>query len=143
MKLKKRASQVLIKEYNALHLEITELQDFIHQHLETHPCMDCGQNDPAVLEFDHVRGDKLFNVSNFMYNQADRWTVEREIEKCDVRCRTCHCKRHGYKRHAYLLPACIDRYLLKQFKKRGYDLAKLVYPPKLRLKQPAALIEDS
>ena len=29
-----------------------------------HPCADCGIVDPIVLEFDHVRGQKLFNIGS-------------------------------------------------------------------------------
>jgi hypothetical protein len=52
-------------------------------------CIDCGFNaHPAALEFDHVRGEKLGNVSTIR-NRA--WhLVLAEIAKCDVRCSNCH-----------------------------------------------------
>jgi hypothetical protein len=34
------------------------IREYIWQFLLSHPCVDCGENDPTVLEFDHVRGRK-------------------------------------------------------------------------------------
>jgi len=64
---------------------------FLLDFLAEHPCVDCGESDPIVLEFDH-RGDKLFNVS---YGLRDRnWAaVLAEMEKCDVVCANCHRRR--------------------------------------------------
>jgi hypothetical protein len=61
----------------------------ITRHLLSHPC-PCGESDPVVLEFDHVRGEKSFNISD-----AARWgwSMERvfeEVAKCDVLCANCH-----------------------------------------------------
>lgn len=50
-------------------------------------CVDCGYNaHHAALEFDHVRGEKLRNVSTI--NGIN--LAKKEIEKCDVRCSNCH-----------------------------------------------------
>ena len=58
---------------------------------ESRPCLDCGQSDPLVLEFDH-RGDKSFNVSKGL-RDLDWAAVLAEIAKCDVVCANCHRRR--------------------------------------------------
>jgi hypothetical protein len=58
------------------------------EYFATHPCVDCGETDPLVLEFDH-RGDKEFDISRVLPYKS--WeAILREIEKCDVRCANCH-----------------------------------------------------
>jgi hypothetical protein len=44
----------------ALALERTA---YLLRFFEMHPCADCGESDPVVLEFDH-RGNKLFNIGS-------------------------------------------------------------------------------
>jgi len=52
-------------------------------------CADCGESDPIVLEFDHVRGKKRSEIGRMLWNAT--WPViARELEKCDVRCANCH-----------------------------------------------------
>lgn len=58
-------------------------------YLKEHPCVDCGENDPIVLEFDHVR-DKLLPVSVLVNNRVSWDMIMAEIEKCEVRCANCH-----------------------------------------------------
>lgn len=60
--------------------------------LSDHPCVDCGEKDWAVLQFDHVRGKKSFQISKKI--DRIRWeTLFAEILKCDVRCANCHQRR--------------------------------------------------
>lgn len=55
------------------------------------PCQDCGQTFPTyVMDFDHVRGRKLFNVSQGYQLKRSLAEVAAEIEKCDVVCSNCH-----------------------------------------------------
>jgi hypothetical protein len=63
----------------------------IIDYLKEHPCVDCGESDPIVLEFDHVRGEKKNEISKMIRNAWKR-TLE-EISKCDVRCANCHRRR--------------------------------------------------
>lgn len=62
-------------------------------YLKGHPCVDCGNRNPLVLEFDHRdRSHKLTEVGRMMVNK--RWPrVRAEIEKCDVRRVNCHRRR--------------------------------------------------
>ena len=61
---------------------------FVCEYLLTHFCVDCGEADPIVLEFDHVRGKKLASIS--VLKNRSKKIVEREIKKCVVRCANCH-----------------------------------------------------
>lgn len=46
-------------------------------YFESHPCADCSETDPVVLEFDHRR-DKQFNIGNALAYR--RWeTILTEI----------------------------------------------------------------
>ena len=57
-----------------------------------HPCDGCGETDPVVLDFHHVKGQKLFCVSQFVDCSDKRlWD---EIAKCIVLCANCHRRRH-------------------------------------------------
>lgn len=59
-------------------------------YLRTHPCVDCGESDPLLLDFDHRRGEtKVNDVSRLIWER--KWEiVKAEIAKCDVRCVRCH-----------------------------------------------------
>ena len=63
-------------------------------YLHEHPCVDCGETDIAVLEFDHrSQATKELRVSALVC-QGYKWeTIKTEIDKCDVRCANCHRRR--------------------------------------------------
>lgn len=55
-------------------------------------CVDCGYRDSSVaLDFDHVRGRKLGNISTMVADSTVPWEkIVREMAKCEVRCANCH-----------------------------------------------------
>lgn len=55
-------------------------------------CVDCGERDPAVLEFDHI--DPTEKDSHRIWSWATA-RLEAELAKCEVRCRPCHQERHA------------------------------------------------
>jgi hypothetical protein len=86
---------------------LQERVDFLVGYLRDHPCVDCGEVDVVVLEFDHVRGKKEFDVTRGVRDHA--WqSVLREIEKCDVVCANCH-RRRTAERGGFLRAAVAQR----------------------------------
>lgn len=74
---------------------------YIWSYLASHPCVDCGESDPIVLEFDHIE-TKLKAVARLVHdNNLD--LIKKEIKKCEVRCANCHRRRTalkaGWKKH--------------------------------------------
>ena len=86
-KYKKRAAENSIVRRDMMHLKL-----FVY--LSQHPCVDCPESDPIVLELDHREAaDKLHNLSRMWYNGYSWAKIEQEIAKCDVRCANCHRRR--------------------------------------------------
>ena len=70
------------------------------EYLLDHPCVDCGETDPVVLEFDHLR-DKSVNVSVLAHRAVAFERVLAEIEKCEVVCANCHRRRTCTRLNSY------------------------------------------
>ena len=53
------------------------------------PCADCGVQYPTcVMDFDHIKGNKLFNVGAKTTGSIK--VLLAEIAKCEVVCANCH-----------------------------------------------------
>ncbi|MEN3273201.1 MAG: bifunctional UDP-N-acetylglucosamine pyrophosphorylase / glucosamine-phosphate N-acetyltransferase [Actinomycetota bacterium] len=76
----------------------------IHAYYLEHPCVDCGESDPIVLQFDHVRGVKYKAIADMVRAVSSWAAIAREIEKCEVRCANCHWRRTAkqFNWYAYL-----------------------------------------
>ena len=71
----------------------------VYEYLLEHPCYDCGEKDPIVLEFDHVRDTKKSQVAKLIGGSTTG--LFKEISKCEVRCANCHRRRHAKERGHY------------------------------------------
>lgn len=56
--------------------------------LKTKSCVDCGNSDFRVLEFDHIT-DKKFEISRKIKAML-LTTLLEEISKCEIVCANCH-----------------------------------------------------
>jgi hypothetical protein len=66
----------------------------LYQYLAKHPCVDCGEADIRVLEFDHIdRENKIMEVTMLVRGAYSWEAIEKEIKKCKVRCCNCHRRR--------------------------------------------------
>ena len=65
-------------------------KEFAWQYISTHSCVDCNQSNPLTLDFDHVKGKKKENVSRMIADGVSIFKLEKEINKCVIRCANCH-----------------------------------------------------
>jgi hypothetical protein len=93
----KKYAKKYYKEYYSVHIdEYTKTrkhrrrttQEKIFELLVDKHCVDCGESNPLTLDFDHVSGKKVFSISKSYHK---RWEiVEKELQKCIIRCANCH-----------------------------------------------------
>jgi hypothetical protein len=73
---------------------VAENRQLLWAYLLGHPCVDCGETDIVVLDFDHrSEVPKVENISRMV---AAGWPWKRivaEIAKCDVVCANDHRRR--------------------------------------------------
>ena len=78
---------------------------YLLAYFRNHPCVDCGETDAIVLEFDHR--DKRFNIGAALPYR--NWaSILAEIEKCDVVCANCHRRRTAQRRGSLRLLLTAD-----------------------------------
>jgi len=85
--------------------KVQEIRQYIFDFLSNHPCVDCGESDLLVLEFDHIDpSKKSFTIgggaTNRYNTKFDFDTIKKEIDKCRILCANCH-KRKTSKDKGY------------------------------------------
>lgn len=57
-------------------------------------CSECGESDPACLDFHHPNDDKEMAITDMVTHGYSTDRLETEIAGCAVLCANCHQKRH-------------------------------------------------
>lgn len=69
-----------------------KISPIIHEFVLTYlrkGCVDCGEKDIIVLDFDHLE-NKEKSIGKMIGSCASLDKLKHEIEKCEVRCSNCH-----------------------------------------------------
>lgn len=83
--------------YKAQKKHRIKVRSMLFSFLSTKVCIDCGENDPIVLDFDHIdRNNKFKTVAKMLSGHYSWLSVYREISKCEIRCANCH-RRKTYR----------------------------------------------
>ncbi|MBI1313683.1 hypothetical protein GC176_20515 [bacterium] len=72
-----------------------KLRQMAIEHKNEHPCVDCGEDDPIVLQFDHRDPkEKSFTIGCATSRGGVSFArLQTEMDKCDIRCANCHIKK--------------------------------------------------
>jgi hypothetical protein len=91
------------KVYYQLHMEEVKArnkaarkrnQEYLRAAKEEKPCIDCGEWYPYyVMQFDHVRDNKLIDLANAPTRGWSIKKIQAEINKCEIVCANCHAVR--------------------------------------------------
>jgi hypothetical protein len=94
---RRHANPDYAKEYNAAHrghiaahsaAKLASRRAYVAE-MKARPCIDCGGRfPPECMDFDHVRGEKVADISKMLLRSTD--LLHDEIAKCDVVCANCH-----------------------------------------------------
>ena len=72
---------------------LNENRQNLSNYVSDKACVDCGESDPIVLEFDHLKPEeKKYGISKMMCDY--KWSqILDEINKCELVCANCHKRR--------------------------------------------------
>lgn len=63
-------------------------------------CAICGEDDPLVLEFDHLFG-KTADISTLIRSTCSWKKLKREMAKCQILCSNCHKRKTHREDNSY------------------------------------------
>jgi hypothetical protein len=67
-------------------------REYVQEYLQKHPCIDCGATNK--LHFDHVQ-PKFKEISRMVQSANRPERIKLEMDKCVIRCASCHIRRHN------------------------------------------------
>lgn len=88
----KQTSQEQKKKYKETSIKkMNKRMKWLYDIKANTPCKDCGKFfEPYCMDFDHVSGDKVANVSFLVLHNYPEKTILTEIAKCELVCVHCH-----------------------------------------------------
>lgn len=69
---------------------VNKKRKIVIDYLKLNPCVDCGEKDIIVLEFDHTDPSLKFKNISDLVNKGSILSLLEEIKKCEIRCSNCH-----------------------------------------------------
>ena len=73
---------------------IKHKKEFIMELKMSNPCLVCGEDNPTVLEFDHIHPEnKKGNIATMIRGGYSVSTILKEALKCQILCANCHRKK--------------------------------------------------
>jgi hypothetical protein len=63
------------------------------EYIRTHPCVDCGESDIEVLEFDHIMPYGKGHRGVWGWIRGSEKRMMEEVARCEVRCSNCHTRK--------------------------------------------------
>jgi hypothetical protein len=85
--------------------KVEQLRELLRRIKEENPCIDCGNRYPFyVMDFDHARGVKEFEIRIGVAGRKGWSRIYDEIAKCDIVCANCHRIRTWDRMHSVPLP---------------------------------------
>jgi hypothetical protein len=67
-------------------------REHVARRLQASGCVDCGETDLVVLDFDHLN-DKTQTISRLVHSECSLERLDEELAKCEIRCACCHRRR--------------------------------------------------
>jgi hypothetical protein len=86
---KRHYSENSNKVYDAVKTRRQAITDKIWAYKSQSQCIECGESNPVMLEFDHL-GDKDFNIATAAARGMSWSRIKAEIDKCEVVCANHH-----------------------------------------------------
>lgn len=78
------------KESQKKFKKIEKCRKIVANILIKNKCMDCGNKDPVVLDFDHRNPENKIAEICTLVLKGKKQALLLEIPKCDIVCRNCH-----------------------------------------------------
>ena len=75
------------RKHTAIYREA--IRQYLYNYLLSHPCENCGETDPVVLEFHHLHS-KDIAIAEMVTRITSIERLEEELKKTQVLCSNCH-----------------------------------------------------